>query len=228
MLAIGSFRWVYRRLCHLESSLESVNKAVVPLSPGLDRHVDNCLAQQLEQQVGHFQAERSDISQGILSLDQDEQRLFNQESALGKALFHLSLRIEWLLSNKVRYPLMCGIRSGINLPKINAPTFDGNVLSWNSSGNCSMWQYIVRPSWMMPKNCHILRIGSRTVQRGMSTKFWCEMRNTKTKLLAAFKVVLIDHIWYIRCMSMQFMRPRPWGTATAMCYVACMVWPLYT
>ena len=37
-----------------------------------------------------------------------------------------------MLSNRASQPPTYGIRSGIKLPKINVPTFNGNLLNWNS------------------------------------------------------------------------------------------------
>ena len=123
----SQLRVLLRRLRRLESSLRM---AIKPLAPGPDR--DNCLVWQLEEQVGHLQAELLDITRGILSLEQEEQSLLDQESALDKTCFDLSLQIRRLLSDRVGHSPMHGISSGIKLPKIHVPTFDGNVVNWSS------------------------------------------------------------------------------------------------
>ena len=78
-----------RRLCRLENSLRSINLTVEPLAPEPD--LNNYLIWQSEKKVGHLQAELSDISCSILSVEQEDQNLFDQESALHKALFDMSL-----------------------------------------------------------------------------------------------------------------------------------------
>ena len=67
-------------MCHLKNSLRSINLTVEPLAPGPD--LDNCLVRQLEKQIGRLRAEVLDITHGILSLEQEEQNLFDQESTL--------------------------------------------------------------------------------------------------------------------------------------------------
>ena len=51
---------LYRRLHHSESSLRSVNMITEPLTLGPD--LDNCLVQQLQEQVGRLRAELSDVT----------------------------------------------------------------------------------------------------------------------------------------------------------------------
>ena len=96
-----------RRLCHLENSLRSINLTVEPLAPGPD--LDNCLVPQLEEQVGHLWAEFSDITHGILSLEQEGQNLFDQELTHNKALFDLSLWTERLLNDQSAPPPTNGL-----------------------------------------------------------------------------------------------------------------------
>ena len=67
---------------------------------------------------------------------------------------------------------------------------------------------------------------STTIQRGMSLKVWRKTQTTIRRPLAAFKDAMIIQVWFTRCKSMQFNRPRPWGTAMVASYVICMTWPL--
>ena len=68
---------LYRRLCCLERSLSWVNMTVKLLTPGPD--IDNCLVQQFQEQVGHLRAELSNVAGDILSLEQEDQSLLEQE-----------------------------------------------------------------------------------------------------------------------------------------------------
>ena len=97
--------------------------------------MSHCLVRQLEKQVDHLQAELSNIACGILSLEHEDTSLFDQESALDKALFDLSLQIEQRLSDQTGHPPTHEISSSIKPPKINVSTFNGNIV------NCStFWQ----------------------------------------------------------------------------------------
>ena len=66
------------------------------------------------------------------SLEQEDQSLLEQESPLDESFFDLYLQIKRLLSNPAGQPPINLISSGIKLPKINVPNFDGDVLNWNS------------------------------------------------------------------------------------------------
>ena len=82
-VATESSRLLYRSLRHLESSLRSVNEVFKPLAPGPD--LDDCLVQQLQEQVSHLRAQPSDVACDSLSLEQEDQSLLVQELALDKA-----------------------------------------------------------------------------------------------------------------------------------------------
>ena len=62
---------------------------VEPLAPGPD--LDNCLVLQLENQVSHHRIELPNVALDIISLEHENLDLVNQESALDKFLFNLSL-----------------------------------------------------------------------------------------------------------------------------------------
>ena len=90
-------RLLHRRMCHLESSLKSINLTAEPLTPEPD--LDAWLVRQLEKQVSHINAEHSYLTRDILSLQHKDHDRLALSSALGKILFDLSLQIERLLSD---------------------------------------------------------------------------------------------------------------------------------
>ncbi len=67
--------------------MQSVADAVEP--PGPDGHVDTCLLQQQDEQLGRLQVELADISRDILSLD-DDGGMCERESLLNKTVFELA------------------------------------------------------------------------------------------------------------------------------------------
>ena len=87
--AAEPFRLLHRRLHNLESSLRSVSLSIEPLTPGPD--LDACLVRQLEKQVSRINAENSDLTRDILSLEHEDHNLFDLGSAFAKTLFDLSL-----------------------------------------------------------------------------------------------------------------------------------------
>ena len=54
----------------------------------------------------------------------------DNEAALNKALFDFGLQITWLLSDHILGKITSRVISGVKPPKIDVPTFDGNILNW--------------------------------------------------------------------------------------------------
>ena len=119
---------LYWRLHHLESSLRSAKQAVEPLTLGPD--LDACLVQHLKEQVGHLRAELPNVVHDIVSMEQEDKGLLEQDSNLDKAISDLSLQIRRLLSDRDAPPSSKKTKSGIKLPKRNVQIFDGNTLNW--------------------------------------------------------------------------------------------------
>ena len=71
--------------------------AVEPLT--LRPDLDNCLIKQLQEQVSSLRAKLSDVVRDILSLEQEDQSLLEQESALNKVFLDLSLQVRQLPSD---------------------------------------------------------------------------------------------------------------------------------
>ena len=81
----------------------------------------------------------SDVTRDILSSKGDERALMEEESAIEKTLFDLNVKINRLrqeqakfqearsMSEKTKVPA-----AGVKLPKISVPSFDGNLLNWNT------------------------------------------------------------------------------------------------
>ena len=114
----------------MESTLRSINSSVESLTPGPD--LDICLVWQLEEEVGRINTEHSDLTRDILSLEHEDGDLLGLSSAFSKTLFDLSVRIKRLLRDQTAPPSTKEAKSGIKLPKMNVPTFNGNILKWNT------------------------------------------------------------------------------------------------
>ena len=113
-----------RRLAYLEENLRKVDKAVASMEGMAD--VDRCLLEHYDEQLNGFKLEQYDISRSILSMDGDVSRLSDCAATVSKAIFDVGLRIRRLL----HAPVAVVHREGIKLPKIDVPTFDGDIMNW--------------------------------------------------------------------------------------------------
>ena len=121
-----------QRLLQLERSLSSVHEQIKILSGSPD---DICLIQQHEEQLADFKIELRDIRNYLLPLALEEKDELNAlKMKLEKVLFDFSLSIKCLLRNadgQVTGPSSSDT-PGVRLPKLDVPTFDGNVVNWKS------------------------------------------------------------------------------------------------
>ena len=124
--AVEPSRLLHRRLNRMESCLRSINLTNELLTPRPD--LDACLVRQLDKQVSRFNAEHSDLTRGISSLEHEDQDLFGLSSALAKTLLDLSIQIERWLSDQAAPQPTRGTKSGIKLSKMNVTTVDGDIL----------------------------------------------------------------------------------------------------
>ena len=85
-----------------------------------------------EQQVSDLKEELADVSHDIRLLDHDDDNVSQQEANLNKAIFNNCLQIQRLLQGLVMKPPVPTGYSGVNLPILNMPKFDGNILLWKS------------------------------------------------------------------------------------------------
>ena len=119
-------RHLHRRMARVEQNLREVARAVeaIEITPATDR----CLLQQYDEQVSYIRMELMDVSRQIASIDDDTSELDDMESTISKAIFRTSLQVRRQLQSLP--PTLP--KDGIKLPKIDVPTFDGNVMNWRS------------------------------------------------------------------------------------------------
>ena len=86
------------------------------------------LLEQYDEQRNGFKLELYDISRSILSVDRDVSELSDYEARISKAVFDVCLKIRRLLHTAV----VAAHRDGIKLPKIDVPTFDGDMMNWRT------------------------------------------------------------------------------------------------
>ena len=129
----SSHKIAARRLSYSQKNLSSISTAVASLSGGPD---DTCLLLQYEDQLGDCKKELADIRNSLLSLGLEEtDSLSTLLVSLEKELFGCSLKMKQLLhasSHSHDLPTVPLDGKGVKLPKIDVPTFDGNILHWRS------------------------------------------------------------------------------------------------
>jgi hypothetical protein len=116
-----------RKLSHLEKKLESIDE---DLTANPD---DASLIEQHQEQSKDYKKELAIIYEDLLALGiEDDDDLIILHSRLEKVQFSCSLKTKKLLSSlsvgSTAAPVADG--KGVRLPKIDVPTFDGDVLNW--------------------------------------------------------------------------------------------------
>ena len=118
-----------RKLTRLEKNLTSMNDQIKALTSDSG---DSCLIHQFEEQVSDLKKELSSVRDSLLSLDLDDSDELSLSLAkLEKMLFDCSLDLKRLLKSRVSESSACDSK-GVKLPKLDVPTFNGNILNWKS------------------------------------------------------------------------------------------------
>ena len=116
-------RTVHRRLIHLQRKLFSICEFI----DGNEIR-DACLLKQYEVEITSHKQELTDLRLEILALElNEEDELYELQSSLEDQLFDLSLRLRRADSRSIQAK-----NGGVKLPKLDVPTFDGNIINWQS------------------------------------------------------------------------------------------------
>ena len=122
-----------RKLQHLEKSLSSASETVSSLT---SHSKDICRLQQHEEQLSDYKKDLADFRNSLLSLDLTEgDESLELHATLEKLFFDCSLQIKELLRPHAppHEPTTAPTPSdnkGVKLPKLDVPTYDGNILNW--------------------------------------------------------------------------------------------------
>ena len=121
--------YLAKRLRYIEENLFSIEEDFRHLTP--DTGLDCCLVQQLNKRVNKILDKLREVSREVLSLDEGEEKLLEKVSTIEKASLDLNLQIKRM----VRYtsadtPRKPTTSLGIKLPKIDVPTFKGDIMEW--------------------------------------------------------------------------------------------------
>ena len=120
----NSHKLAHKRLLRLRKNL-SESESV--LSSDSD---DVCMIHQHQEQLSDFKDELIDVRNSLLSLDLKEDDELNKLLIeVERCIFNVSLKIKRLLQTLAS---AAAGGKGIKLPKLEVPTFDGNILHWRT------------------------------------------------------------------------------------------------
>ena len=123
-----------RRLAHVGKSLSNISTSIRKLSgDASEAHV----LRQYDEQLIDLKKELSETRNSLLTLELDDTDDLNSELAhLEKGVFDSSVEIKQKLSSFSPTPVDSSTPvsdyTGVKLPKLDVPTFDGNILNWRS------------------------------------------------------------------------------------------------
>ena len=116
-----------KRIRRLENSISAAASEIEKLEKAPS---DICIVQQREEQLSDFKRELSDITKSLISLGlEDSDPMMKLQSDLSAIMFENALRLK-----RVHNVLLTATPDsrGIRLPKIDVPSFDGNLLAWKT------------------------------------------------------------------------------------------------
>ena len=118
-----------RKLTRLEKNLAAMNERIDSWTGGED---ESCLIQQFEEEVVDLRRELGNARDDLLPLELDDSDELSVTLAkLEKMIFNCSLNLKKLLKNRVIEPPAPETK-GVRLPKLDVPTFNGDILNWRS------------------------------------------------------------------------------------------------
>ena len=125
----GARKTLSRRLTDLKARLEMVVSASDSLTSSVE-YVH--LLQQYHEQLTDFKTELGSIRQAVLTAGVDSSDdLFSTISYLDKGMFDATLKIKKLLCpSKDGASVPHDTTHGVKLPKLDVPTFNGDILKW--------------------------------------------------------------------------------------------------
>ena len=117
-----------RRLSHLGRAIDSVDTEIQAIPEECD---DTYLVQQYSDRLAELKSELKSVHGELLTLGLDEaDELFNVYARLSKKIFDCCHRIKKLVGERETHATHES--KGVKLPKLEVPTFDGNVLNWTT------------------------------------------------------------------------------------------------
>jgi hypothetical protein len=122
-------RILTKRLNHLEKDLY----LLVGETDLITGDSDICLLHQYEERMSDMKSELATILQQILALEDGDGALIEKQSELRKLILEKSLKIQQSILGRSKAPACSSSDdTGVKLPKLDVPNFDGNIINWNN------------------------------------------------------------------------------------------------
>ena len=130
-------RHLTKRLTYIQQKVEEIATAVDAALTAPD--VDTCLLSQYDSQLSDTKSDIACVSRDILSLETEDPALSALESELRKTHFEIVLKIRRSMQNQAKTPTTTD--GSIKLPRLDVPTFDGNLYIGGHFGNNTLSLY---------------------------------------------------------------------------------------
>ena len=119
-----------KRLTRIRKRLSSVVNEVDKFDT---KTVDHCLIRLREEQLLEIKQELNDVGKSSFAISlEDKDELSIIQAEIEASIFDTSLKIKRLLSKSNSSTAPTTDTHGVKLPKIDVPTFTGDILNWNT------------------------------------------------------------------------------------------------
>ena len=184
----------------MKKELEAVVRGVE--STGSSEKTDPCPLAQYEEQLSGLKVELAGISRNLLSLDDIDGSLMEQEERLSLSFFDICLKVKHLLSRNVDHPAPTVSKNGVKLPKLAVLIFDmATSLAGALSGSSTLSQCKSGVTSRRHKSSPISNKLCTIAPPSMQLKGCLAPAISMKKRSTAYASASIDLAFFIRLMS---------------------------
>ncbi|KAL5469510.1 hypothetical protein EMCRGX_G030772 [Ephydatia muelleri] len=123
-------RSISLKISRIEKGLKVMEEQMADLVGDADSF-DISIVQQCQEQLSDYKKDLAALYSDIIDLEpKDDDELFAHHSKIETALFDCSHKIKKLINSQLESTASVASGTGVKLPKIDVPTFDGNLLHW--------------------------------------------------------------------------------------------------
>ena len=156
-----------KQLSRLKARLPPVNDSIASVSSETD---NTCLLEQHEEQLSEFKKELSDVRNSLLSLDlEDEDEVFQPQSAVEKTIFDCSLKINSFIHELVLHRPRQTLRVSSSPNSLSSPLMETSLAGKRSGSNFASL-FMTDPLFLTQKSLFTFNMHSRTAPPNVSLK----------------------------------------------------------